>query len=128
MKITWRDGAGTLLVAGAVTLAAASLQGFDWFLLGSWRSSTLAVLLLGIASCVVVNPNSPPEKNSWIKTASYIGGFSGIMALLALLFNLKLAFVAFVASIVVLWVLTTIHHMVESNHTILAGGRKLRVH
>ena len=43
MKLTWRDGVATALMVGAIAVALAVTQGWNWTLLGSTKAGVAAL-------------------------------------------------------------------------------------
>jgi hypothetical protein len=114
MSLTWKDAAGTVLTAAAALVTFALLKGFDWPLLTSWRMGVLALFVIGIAACVTISMGEVPEKDGWNITASVIGGVAACLILLGLIFNSKAIFLLLAGDIIVLWILTTAHHLLTT--------------
>ncbi|MFI5916785.1 hypothetical protein [Dactylosporangium sp. NPDC051541] len=53
MRLTWRDGAATLLVATVLALYTAHAEGVDALMLSSTRFAGTTALVLGLAACVL---------------------------------------------------------------------------
>lgn len=113
MTLTRKDTLATVLVGVAAIIAYARLQNFDWALLGSWRVGSVALLALGLGTCIAASTGDKPTKNTWTLLASVIGVVALVAALVGIIFGSKLAFIGLFAGIVMLWALTTIHHLVE---------------
>jgi hypothetical protein len=112
MSLSWKDGVGTLLVGLAGIISYARIKGFDWPILNSWRLGTLALFIVGIASCIVIGSGTVPEKNAWTITASVLGGVAGGLVLIGLITGSKWAFLALATDILLLWLLTTLDHLI----------------
>ena len=111
MSLTWKDAVATVLVGAAVILTYAKVKGFDWPLLSSWRMGTLALLVIGLGTCIIVGAGVVPTKDSWTITATVLGGTAAALAILGLIMDSKVVFMALAADIVALWLLATVHHV-----------------
>lgn len=111
MSLTWKDLAATLLVAGVGVVTYAKLHNFKWPLLGSWRTATLVLLVLGLGSCIAISLNALPDKNAWTTLATVLGAIAFGLAVLGIIINSKAIFLAVAADVVLLWVVTTLHHL-----------------
>ena len=111
MALTWKDGLATLLVSGVVFITYSKAVGWNLPLLSSWRLATLAIFVLGMATCIAVGSGIELETNTW----SFVGSLLGMIALALLIIGLisdsSLIFYLLAADIVALWVLTTAHHL-----------------
>lgn len=113
MTLTWKDAVATLLVVGVGIVTYARLKGFDWPLLGSWRAGVLVLFGLGIATCIVAGSGSVPDKNAWTVAGSVLGGVAFALIIAGLIANSKMVFLALALDILALWLLTTMHHIIE---------------
>ena len=113
MSLTYKDAVATVITAGVVVLSYAKLKEYDWPLLGSWRLATLALLILGLGTCIFVGSNITAIKGGWMNAGAAVGGLAMALAILGLIFNNKIMFILLSVSIIALWALTTIHHIVE---------------
>lgn len=111
MTLTWKDAVATVLVGVAAVITYASLQHFDWALLGSWRVGSLVLLVLGLGTCIASSTGDDPTKNYWTLTASVIGVLALLVGLLGIITGSKLAFIALFGAIIGLWALTSLHHL-----------------
>ena len=113
MTLTWKDAVATVLVGAAAVITYASLQHFDWALLGSWRVGSAVLLALGLGTCIASSKGDEPTKNNWTLFASVIGVAALVIALLGIITGSKLAFIALFGAIIGLWALTSLHHLLE---------------
>lgn len=111
MSLGWRDAAATLATVAAMTITYARVKGYDWPLLGSWRMGTLAVLILGFGACIAAGTGAAPTKDGWTIAASILGGGAAVLGLIGLVAGSKLAFLLLAADIVLLWAVSTVHHL-----------------
>ncbi|HET8671399.1 MAG TPA: hypothetical protein VFM05_12465 [Candidatus Saccharimonadales bacterium] len=112
MSIGWKDAMATLFTASAVVVAYAKLKGFDWPLLGSYRTASVVVMVLGLGACIAASWSGTPLKDNWTVLASILGVFAFGLGLINLMANNQLVFVALALDIVALWAITTLHHLV----------------
>lgn len=108
MSLGWKDAAATLITAAAAVVTYARVKGYSWPLLGSWRMGTLALLVLGIGACAA---GAVPNKDAWTTVASVLGIAGMVIGLLGLIAGSKLAFLLLAADIVLLWAVSTMHHL-----------------
>jgi hypothetical protein len=115
MGLIWRDGIGALLTAGAVAATLAVTNGWGWPLLGDARAGVIGVLILGFASCQLVARIGPETR--WTSPFIVLTTILGIAALGLLIAGLVLnnmtVLVYLTATVVAMWLVTTVHHMVE---------------
>ena len=114
MSLSWKDAVSTLLVAGAVTLTYAKVTGVNIPLLGSWRLGTLALLVLGFATCIVAGWGAVPTQNVWTAIASVFGVLGLTIGVAGLVFESRFLFVALAVDITQLWLVSTLHHIIEA--------------
>ena len=112
MSLTWKDAVATILVGAVGLVAYAKFKGFDWPLLSSWRTAILALLVVGLASCIVIGSDAVLHKNAWITLSSGLGILAFILVAAGLLLGSEVVFYALVANIFLLWFITTLHHLV----------------
>ena len=116
MSLTWKDAIATIMVGIAGVLTFAMLKGFDWPLLTNWRTGTLLLMAIGLGTCVFVNSDSLPTKNTWTDAAGALGILAIILSFAGLVSNSKVLFVALAIDIAALWVLGTLHHIFTPAH------------
>lgn len=114
MVLTYKDAVATLATTAVITISYAKLKGYDWPLLGSWRTATLVLLALGFMTCIFIGSNINSITGVWMNIAAALGVVAILLAFLGLVFDNKTFFILLSANIVALWVLTTIHHIVET--------------
>ena len=114
MSLGWKDAAATVLTAGAIVVTYAKVKGFDWPLLGSWRMASAVLLVIGLGTCILIGSDSIPAKNVWTTSASILGGLAFLLAVANLLFNNQVVFLTLASDIVILWAITTLHHLVAT--------------
>ena len=114
MRLTWRDGMATLLLGMVGLVAMAATQGWDWPLMGSYRSASVVVFAAGIGMCALGGSTistSSLKDDPYVAFASVLGTASLVVWLLVLITGSEAWFVTFVATIAILWAVSTVHHM-----------------
>jgi hypothetical protein len=115
MGLTWKDGVGTMLMAGAVAFTLAVTNGWGWPLLNDARAGVIGVTILGFASCQLVARIGPETR--WTNPFLVLTVILGIAALglviAGLLLNSVPVLVYLTSIVVAMWLVTTIHHLVE---------------
>jgi hypothetical protein len=112
MRLTWRDGAATVLAALVVLVLLALTQGWSWPLLGDYRAGVVALTILGFGMCSF--GLQARDASEFREPFMAINSVLGVAALGLVVFGLVLAtqvlFVALAMTLLALWALTTIHH------------------
>jgi hypothetical protein len=116
MRLTWKDGVTTLLAVAVVLVALAVVQEWGWPLLGSYRSGTVALAVLGLGMCALGGSTlqASAPRGPYFATTSMLGGLALIFAIWALVANTQEPFVALAIDTVLLWMVATLHHVVGS--------------
>lgn len=115
MSLTWKDTVATALTAGVALIAYAKLMGWEVPLIGNWRLATLAIFILGMGTCIVIGSGGgTPESNVWTITAGVLGALALLLLIVGLVIDSKVAFILLAGDIVVLWAVSTLHHMLTS--------------
>ena len=121
MSLTYKDLIATTGVAAAMVVTYATLKGYNWPLVSSYKSATLAVLVLGIGVCILVGSNIDsltgttynPFAGGWMVAVTILGSVSLLLAIINAVANNKTLFVIFSGTVLGLWLLTTTHHLVS---------------
>jgi hypothetical protein len=111
MSLSWKDALATVLVGTAGVITYARFKGFDWPLLNSWRMGTLALLVIGLGTCIAVGSGVVPTKDIWTMSASALGIVAFGLAILGLALGSKILFFVLAADILLLWIVSTTHHV-----------------
>jgi hypothetical protein len=115
MRLTWRDGVATVLVALGVAYYAVYLRGFDLAALSNVRTVAAAVFLLGMAACIVGGDLSQVGAPAPMDRGLVVGSVFGTVAMLAatgaMLTGSALVLGVLVADTVLLWTLATVRHL-----------------
>jgi ABC-type Na+ efflux pump permease subunit len=113
--LTWRDVVTTgLAVFGAFVVLAVE-RGWDWPLLGSYRSSSLVLGAMGIAMCAVGGSTTKDMSFSdpFIQTASVLGFAALVFIVTGLVSPTRAVFLALAVTTLALWLIATIRHAVS---------------
>jgi len=117
MRLSWKDGLGTLLTAGAVAVALAVTNGWSWPFLGDARAGVLALAILGFASCPFATRMGPETR--WTSPYLVLTAILGVAAIGLIawgLFANSLAVLGYLTIVVVaMWFVTSIRHLVEAD-------------
>jgi hypothetical protein len=113
VRLTWRDGVTSLLAGLTVLVAFAAVGGWGWPLLGSYRAATGVLAVVGISMCALGGPSSSASTRD---TFTVLGSVLGVVALglvvVALVTGAAAPFVALAGTIVLLWLIATVHHAI----------------
>jgi len=125
MRLTWRDGLATLLVAAAAVLyalwaAGALMPGV------STRWMTVIAFALGVAACTAnqremgvvygATREGPRPAGLYIALASALGIVMLAAAILAFVLASEAMLAALVAAMIALWLIATARHALTSRH------------
>jgi hypothetical protein len=102
MSIGWKDAVATVLTAGAAVVTYAKLKGFNWPLLGSYRTASVIILVLGLGACIVASWSGTPLKDNWTILASILGVLAFGLGMINLFANSQMLFIALAADIIAL--------------------------
>jgi hypothetical protein len=116
MRLTWKDGAATVVTAAVVGLYVAFLAGADLPLVSGPRALGTVVLALGMVGCALGSPDTSVAKGrsftAWTATLSGIGVVALVAALFVLITGSEAVLAVLVGSVVALWLLATVRHIV----------------
>jgi hypothetical protein len=115
MKLTWRDGATTILAGLAVVAVVAALQGWGWPLLGSIAAGVGVVGVLGWAMCLLSGSTRsvPSMKDPFTIAMSVLGSVALVLIIVGVITASEVVLVALAAVIVLMWVASTSAHLVR---------------
>lgn len=116
MRLTWRDGIETMLIAAVVLVTLAVTQAWGWPLLGTPRAGVVAVGVLGIAMCSVAGSRAA-SKDPFIVTTTVLAVVTLGLIVAGLIAGTETLLVALAITLVVMWVLTTLRHAIEGSQT-----------
>jgi len=112
MRLTWRDGAATILAALVVAVLLALTQSWSWPLLGDYRAGVVALAIIGFLMCSVGLRASGMDdfKQPLMIVASVLGVGTLGLIVFGLILPTEAIFVALGIMLLALWVLTTVDH------------------
>lgn len=126
MTLGWRDFIGTVLVAVAVGATLSLVYGWSWPLIGDARAGGIALFVLSYPSCLVAQ--APKRMQQAIEGAKHwsrflvagtvLGSITALLIVGTVIFNSLPVLVAATGVMVVLWLSSTVDHLVET------GGRR----
>jgi hypothetical protein len=112
MRLTWRDGVSALLVGACGLIFLAVSDGWGWPLPGGYRAGAAALLVVGLAACIVGGSNmtSFDTGDAMVLGATTMGFFAFAVGIWGILTGSETAFAILMVTIVMLWIVATIHH------------------
>lgn len=119
MKLTWKDGATTILAGLAVVAVVAALQGWGWPLLGSIAAGVGVVGAIGWAMCLLggATGSVPSMKNPFTLVMSVLGSIALILIIVGVITGSEGVLVALAAVTVLMWVASTSAHVMRGQPT-----------
>jgi hypothetical protein len=120
MRLTWRDGVSALLVGACGLIFLAVSDGWGWPMLGGYRAGAAALLVVGLAACIVGGSNMTTfdTRDAMVIGATTMGSFAFAVGIWGLVTGSETAFAILLVTIVMLWIVATIHHSLvgEQHH------------
>ena len=120
MRLTWRDGVSALLVGACGLIFLAVSDGWGWPMLGGYRAGAAALLVVGLAACIVGGSNMTTfdTRDSMVLGATTMGFFAFAVGIWGIVTGSETAFAILLVTIVTLWIVATIHHSLvgEQHH------------
>jgi hypothetical protein len=115
MRLTWRDGVTTVLAVAVVLATMAVVEEWGWPLLGSYRAGGVVLLVLGFGMCALSGSSQTTSMRSpYTVTTSILGVLALGFAIWAIIADTQAPFVALAIDIVLLWLVSTMHHAIGS--------------
>lgn len=114
MRLTWRDGLGSVVTAAGVLAALAAMQGWGWPLLGDARAGVIALLLMSLVVCPLAMGTPAPTfyRDPFVLAAAAVGTAILVLGVIGL-FTTPAAYLPWMIGLVAInWLVTTIHHVV----------------
>lgn len=114
--LSWRDGLATLIVAFAMLLTAAVIQGWSWPVVGSrYRVGGVVLFVVGLAACIAGGESLAGRPgDAFLQTVRWLSILAALLLLGCLIYATPPFFVGLAAFIVLMWLLATVHHLVGS--------------
>jgi hypothetical protein len=115
MKI-WRETGATLFTIVGLTLALSVTQGWNWPLLADARAGIIALAVVGYGACVMSNWGATrfSVRDPFVIAAISAGCVLLAVGIIGLFVNTVPYLVVMMGATVVLWLLATMRHLVES--------------
>ena len=115
MRLTWRDGVSALLVGACGLIFLAVSDGWGWPLLGGYRAGAAALLVVGLAACIVGGSNMTTfdTSDAMVLGATTLGFFAFGIGVWGIVTGSETAFAILLVTTVMLWVVATVHHAIE---------------
>ena len=108
MRLTWRDGMATLIVAAVAIVYLALLADGSVGFIQDPRS----MAVIGLLSALVLCPLSGLKVfDAWAGGISVVGAMTLGLGLVTVFANAWAPLALFIAAIVLMWALSTLHHM-----------------
>lgn len=115
MRLTWKDGVTTVLAIGVVLATMAVVEGWGWPLLGTYRSGAAVLLVVGFGMCALSGSSQTTSmRSAYTVTTSLLGVLALVFAIWAIVADTQAPFVALAIDIVLLWLVSTLHHAMRS--------------
>lgn len=121
MKLSWRDTVSTLLVVVGGVVVWAKYLDYSWAILGSWRSATAVLAVIGVLMFAV---STFDFKNYSILNLSemVLGAVAVGLAMTGMIFTSEPIFYTLAAIIGIVWAVDTAR---RARHSLMNGGTSL---
>ena len=115
MRLTWRDGATTILAGAAVAITIAVTQEWDWPLLGSVTAGVVVLGAVGWAMCILGGTSTTEwsMKNPFTVTMAVLGSAALVLIVIGLFSGSETVFVSLAVVTVVMWMASTTAHAIR---------------
>ena len=115
MRLTWRDGATTILAGAAVAIAVAVTQEWDWPLLGSVTAGVVVLGAVGWAMCILGGTSTTDwsMKNPFTVTMAVLGSAALVLIVIGLVTGSETVLVSLAVVTVVMWMASTTAHAIR---------------
>ncbi len=115
MKL-FKEVVATLFTAAGLTLALSVVQGWNWPLLGDARAGIIALAVVGFGACVTSGSaaRSLEIKDPFVIAAIVAGAVLLVAGVVGLFVNAMPYLVVMMIATVVIWLVATTRHLVES--------------
>lgn len=112
MAITGKDFITTLLAAGTIILYYAMTKGTNIPFISGYRMAILLLGVIGIAMCAVGSGTGITTAHGvWAILGSVLGISALILTIIGLITGAKLAFTLLTATVLGLWFMATLRHL-----------------
>jgi hypothetical protein len=113
MRLTWRDGATTLLGALVVAMGLATTRSWGWPLLGSYRTGIVLLAVVGVVTCAVggMTVGDEPPSFKGLPLSRLLHLAVPVIVVVGLVSPSRGAVLALVGVIAAQWAVATIRHL-----------------
>jgi hypothetical protein len=114
MKLTWRDGLGTLVTGAGLLTASAALSGWGWPLLADARAGVIALLVMALVVCPLGlgNPSAGWYRDPFVLAAMLLGTAILAIGVVGLMTSSAATLPWMMGLTAVIWMVTTADHLV----------------
>jgi hypothetical protein len=121
MRLTWRDGATTLLAAAVALIYVANAAGWAIPVVDDTRGATLLLGVVGLGMCIVGGSGSTiARSDALIVPAGILGGVAFLLIVVGLITSWAIVVPLLSADTLLLWAISTARHAVFARTTQLA--------
>ncbi len=115
MRLTWRDGATTILAGAAVAITVAVTQEWDWPLLGSVTAGIVVLGAVGWAMCILGGRSTTEwsMKNPFTVTMAVLGSVALVLIVIGLFSGSETVLVSLAVVTIVMWMASTTAHAIQ---------------
>lgn len=114
MNLSIKDLVASVLAIISIGFSYLMVTGYKFPLITNYRWATAVLLVVGIAMCALSGWDPSGAKSWWITLSSVLGALAIILIIAGIVTGAKTIFMLLAGTIVVLWLLTTVHHMFGS--------------
>jgi hypothetical protein len=111
MALTWKDLIATIFTGLTAYVAYLSYAQAKMPYLANYRWGVALLGVVGLAVCAFASVNTSPSTMTTL--LSGLGIIAFLAVVVGLITNSQIAFLALAATIIVLWLLTTVRHLVS---------------
>lgn len=113
MKVTWKDAVTTVSAGGAIALERAYFHNYDWPLVSSMRWVLGGLAVLGFINLILGFAFDKFSNEYWDLLGITIGIGLATITTLGIIFVVSDYVVAMMLSVLAIWLISIVHHLVE---------------
>lgn len=119
MKLTWRDGVTTLLVAAIVALYYAVTREVDVPLIGTVLAGMIATAIMAVAMGIVgvEKREMAEEQAGWLTALVVLGVATAGVLVAGFFYQTQTMYLVLVIGTVAMWAVGMLHHLVTATET-----------
>jgi hypothetical protein len=120
MRLTWKDGVTTAVMALVLAVYLLYTSGADVVFVSSVRGASVAILLLGAIGCgygaadQLYKASDAATTRAYTVVASAFGATALVAGLIALIFGSEVALTVLFAATAALWLIATMRHLISA--------------